>query len=146
MHRTARKYKNAGVHIETRACSEPATEKLASAPWRTPMKHETNSLKTLNQSPQLGNWSPRKIADGPRVSVLQIIAVLCLSLIPLGCSRVPDFIKDTFQPEVIVPVFDPDAYIMPQTGTVGYLRNGIKAMAVPLNDVKAVDAFGIFIL
>ena len=34
---------------------------------------------------------------------------------------------------------------MPQTGTVGYVKNGVKAMAVPLNDVKAVDAFGIFI-
>ena len=46
---------------------------------------------------------------------------------------------------MIVPVFDPDAHIMPQTGTVGYVKNGVKAMAVPLNDVKAVDAFGIFI-
>ncbi|MDD9973213.1 MAG: hypothetical protein OXU27_04370, partial [Candidatus Poribacteria bacterium] len=57
----------------------------------------------------------------------------------------PDFIKDTFQPEMIVPVFDPDAHIMPQTGTVGYVKNGITAMAVPLNDVKAVDAFGVII-
>ena len=80
-----------------------------------------------------------------RVSVLQILAVLCLSLIPLGCSKVPGFLKDTFRPELIVPVFDPDAYIMPQTGAVGYLKNGIKVMAVPLNDVKAVDAFAIFI-
>ena len=82
------------------------------------------------------------------VSILKILAVLCLSLIPLSCSKVPevpDFLKDTFQPEMIVPVFDPDAHIMPQTGTVGYVKNGVKAMAVPLNDVKAVDAFGIFI-
>ena len=80
-----------------------------------------------------------------KINPLQILAVLCLSLIPLSCSKVPDFIKDTFQPEMIVPVFDPDAHIMPQTGTVGYVKNGITAMAVPLNDVKAVDAFGVII-
>lgn len=79
------------------------------------------------------------------INPLQILAVLCLSLILLSCSKVPDFIKDTFQPEMIVPVFDPDAHIMPQTGTVGYVKNGITAMAVPLNDVKAVDAFGVII-
>lgn len=80
-----------------------------------------------------------------KINPLQILAVLCLSLISLSCSKVPDFIKDTFQPEMIVPVFDPDAHIMPQTGTVGYVKNGITAMAVPLNDVKAVDAFGVII-
>ena len=80
-----------------------------------------------------------------KINPLQILAVLCLSLIPLSCSKVPDFIKDTFQPEMIVPVFDPDAHIMPQTGTVGYVKNGITAMVVPLNDVKAVDAFGVII-
>lgn len=79
------------------------------------------------------------------INPLQILAVLCLSLISLSCSKVPDFIKDTFQPEMIVPVFDPDAHIMPQTGTVGYVKNGITAMVVPLNDVKAVDAFGVII-
>ena len=79
------------------------------------------------------------------INLLQILAVLCLSLILLSCSKVPDFVKDTFQPEMIVPVFDPDAHIMPQTGTVGYVKNGITAMAVPLNDVKAVDAFGVII-
>ena len=57
----------------------------------------------------------------------------------------PDFIKDTFQPEMIVPVFDPDANILPQTGAVGYVKNGVKAIALPLNNVKAVDAFAIFI-
>ncbi len=80
-----------------------------------------------------------------KINPLQILTVLCLSLILLSCSKVPDFIKDTFQPEMIVPVFDPDAHIMPQTGTVGYVKNGITAMAVPLNDVKAVDAFGVII-
>ena len=90
-----------------------------------------------------GFFSPRF----PKLK-LKILVVLCLALIPLSCSKVPevpDFLKDTFQPEMIVPVFDPDAHIMPQTGTIGYVKNGVKAMAVPLNDVKAVDAFGIFI-
>ena len=87
------------------------------------------------------------VSDGFR-PLGAILVMLCLSLIALSCAKVPevpDFIKDTFQPELIVPVFDPDAHIMPQTGTVGYVKNGVKAMAVPLNDVKAVDAFGIFI-
>ena len=128
-----------------RACSGPVVEKLASALWRKPMKNQINLLKTLNRRSQPENRSNRKIADLPPVSVLQLLAVLCLSLIPLSCAKVSDFVKDTFRPEIIVPVFDPDAYIMPQTGTVGYVKNGIKAMAVPLNDVKAVDAFGIFI-
>lgn len=78
-------------------------------------------------------------------TVMHIFALLFLACALVGCAKVPDFIKDTFQPEVIVPVFDPDATIMPRTGSIGYVRNGVKAMAVPLNDVKAVDAFGIFI-
>lgn len=78
-------------------------------------------------------------------TVMHIFALLFLACALVGCVKVPDFIKDTFQPEVIVPVFDPDATIMPRTGSIGYVRNGVKAMAVPLNDVKAVDAFGIFI-
>lgn len=78
-------------------------------------------------------------------TVMHIFTLLFLACALVGCAKVPDFIKDTFQPEVIVPVFDPDATIMPRTGSIGYVRNGVKAMAVPLNDVKAVDAFGIFI-
>ena len=112
------------------------------------MKNETHLLKTLGSRQSLQpaeNPSDRKIVEPHRVSVLQILAVLCLALIPLSCAKVPDFIKDTFQPEIIIPVFDPDAHIMPQTGTVGYVKNGIKVMVVPLNDVKAVDAFGVII-
>ena len=59
---------------------------------------------------------------------------LLLAAIP-GCSAL--------QPVQIVPQFDAEAAILPQTGTVIYEKNGITAMAVPLNDVKAVDAFGI---
>ena len=112
------------------------------------MKNEIHLLKTLGSRQSLQpaeNSNDRKIVEPHRVSLLQILAALCLALIPLSCAKVPDFLKDTFQPEMIVPVFDPDAHIMPQTGTVGYVENGIKVMVVPLNDVKAVDAFGVFI-
>jgi hypothetical protein len=66
---------------------------------------------------------------GAEVIVFLIVATT------LGCSAL--------QPVQIVPQFDAEAVILPQTGTVIYEKNGITAMAVPLNDVKAVDAFGI---
>ena len=66
----------------------------------------------------------------------EIIAFLLLAT-TLGCSAL--------QPVQIVPQFDAEAVILPQTGTVIYEKDGITAMAVPLNDVKAVDAFGILI-
>ncbi len=78
-------------------------------------------------------------------TALKILVIFSILITTQSCSKVPDFVKNTFRPEVIVPVFDPDATIMPQTGTIAYVRNGVKAMAVPLNDVKVVDAFGIFI-
>ncbi len=111
------------------------------------MNKETDLQNTINTSENLDkeNQRDQRMRATPRVSILQMLAVLCLSLIPLSCSKVPDFLKDTFRPELIVPVFDPDAYIMPQTGAVGYLKNGVKVIAYPLNDVKAVDAFAIFI-
>ncbi len=67
---------------------------------------------------------------------LRTIFILTL-FVHLSCSA--------FQPVRIIPVFDPEATILPQSGTVIYEKNGITAMAVPLNDVKAVDAFGILI-
>ena len=67
---------------------------------------------------------------------VEIVAFLLLAT-SLGCSAL--------QPVQIVPQFDAEAVILPQTGTVIYEKNGITAMAVPLNDVKAVDAFGILI-
>ena len=66
---------------------------------------------------------------GAEVIVFLIVATT------LGCSAL--------QPVQIVPQFDAEAVILPQTGTVIYEKNGITAMAVPLNDVKAIDAFGI---
>jgi hypothetical protein len=71
---------------------------------------------------------------------LQITLQLTLMVIlfaHLGCSAL--------QTVYISPSFDPEATILPRTGTVIYQKNGIIAMAVPLNDVKAVDAFGILI-
>ena len=67
---------------------------------------------------------------------LKLITLFTL-LAHLSCSA--------FQPTQIVPVFDPEATVLPQTGTVVYVKNGITAMVVPLNDVKAVDAFGVLI-
>ena len=63
------------------------------------------------------------------------VIVFLIVVTTLGCSAL--------QPVQIVPQFDAEAVILPQTGTVIYEKNGITAMAVPLNDVKAVDAFGI---
>lgn len=74
---------------------------------------------------------------------LCIMVVMSVSL--LGCAKMQNFAADIFRPERIVPVFDPDAIITQQTGTVIYEENGIVAMAVPLNDVKNVVGFGILI-
>jgi hypothetical protein len=60
-----------------------------------------------------------------------------LMLANLGCSA--------FQTVRIAPVFDPEATIFPQSGAVAYVKNGVTAMVVPLNDVKEVDAFGVLI-
>ena len=70
---------------------------------------------------------------------LQLFTILFLA--NLGCST----LQTAFQTERIVPVFDPEATILPRSGTVAYIKNGITAMAVPLNDVKAVDAYGIIV-
>lgn len=46
----------------------------------------------------------------------------------------------------IVPAIDQDATIFPKTGAVVSTKNGIVVLAVPLNDVKEVDAFGVIIV
>lgn len=79
------------------------------------------------------------------VRTCQILAMFTLSISLVGCAKMRDIAADIFRPERIVPVFDPDATITPQTGTVIYKKNGIVAMAVPIHDVKNVDAFGILI-
>lgn len=69
---------------------------------------------------------------------ISLMTIFILTLfVHLSCSAL--------QTVRIIPVFDPEATILPQSGTVIYEKNGITAMAVPLNDVKAVDAFGILI-
>ena len=70
---------------------------------------------------------------------LQLLAIIFFA--SLGCST----LQTAFQTVRIVPVFDPEATILPRSGTIAYVKNGITAMAVPLNDVKAVDAFGIIV-
>ncbi len=76
---------------------------------------------------------------------LKIAVIFTLLGALSGCAKVGDFVTDIFRPERIVPVFDPNATITPQTGTVIYKKNGIVAMAVPLHDVKNLDAFAILI-
>ena len=75
----------------------------------------------------------------------QILVMLTLSVSLIGCAKIRDVATDIFRPERIVPVFDPDATITPQTGSIIYEKNGIVAIAVPIHDVKNVDAFGILI-
>lgn len=77
------------------------------------------------------------------ILLLPVIIVLFGSL--SGCAKTRDFFVDIFKPERIVPVFDPNAIITPQTGTIIYKKNGIVAMAVPIHEVKNLDAFAILI-
>ena len=74
-----------------------------------------------------------------------ILLLLVLVMSVVGCNKLGNFANDLIRPEQIVPVFDPDATIAPQSGTVIYEKNGIVVMAVPLHDVKNVVAFGILI-
>lgn len=78
-----------------------------------------------------------------RSSYIIILLVLITSIV--GCGSIRNFTNDLIRPERIVPVFDPDATIMPQSGTVIYEKNGIVVMVVPLHDIKNVDAFGVLI-
>lgn len=73
------------------------------------------------------------------LSNLPLLVILFLA--NLGCAT----LQNAFQTERIVPIFDPEATILPRSGTVAYVKNGITAMAIPLNDVKAVDAFGVIV-
>lgn len=75
----------------------------------------------------------------------QICMILVLATSLVGCAKIRDATNNFLRPERIVPVFDPDATITPQTGTVIYVENGIVAMAVPINDIKNVDEFAILI-
>ncbi len=78
-----------------------------------------------------------------RSSYIIILLVLTISIV--GCGKLRNFANDLIRPERIVPVFDPDATITPQSGTVIYEENGIVVMVVPLHDIKNVDAFGVLI-
>ena len=74
---------------------------------------------------------------------LQLLAILLLA--NLGCSTLQTVFQTAFKTERIVPVFDPEATLLMRSGSVAYIKNEITAIAVPLNDVKAVDAFGIIV-
>ena len=94
-------------------------------------------IKNLKSNIKDISWTCEKF------SYLFILLTLSVSII--GCNKLQNFANDLIRPERIVPVFDPDATITPQTGTVIYEKKGIVVMAVPLHDVKNVDAFGILI-
>ena len=70
--------------------------------------------------------------------VLIFISVSFCTLMIIGCGS----LKTT----KIVPMFDPEATIFPKSNAIAYVKTGIVAIAVPLNDVKEVDAFGVFII
>ena len=72
---------------------------------------------------------------------LSLPLLVILLLANLGCAT----LQTAFQTERIVPVFDPEATLLMRSGSTAYIKNGITAIAVPLNDVKEVDAFGIII-
>ena len=72
---------------------------------------------------------------------LSLLLLVILLLALLGCAT----LQTAFQTERIVPIFDPEATLLMRSGSAAYIKNGITAIAVPLNDVKAVDAFGIII-
>lgn len=79
------------------------------------------------------------------VRTCQILVMCTLSISTIGCAKMRDGFVNFFRPERIVPIFDPDATITPQTGTVIYVENGIVVMTVALNDVKKADAFGVLV-
>ena len=77
--------------------------------------------------------------------LLNLQLLLILLLASLGCSTLQNTFETAFQTERIVPVFDPEATILMRSGSAVYVKNGITAIAVPLNNVKEVDAFGIIV-
>jgi hypothetical protein len=100
-------------------------------------KSSHNFIRTA--TPKAGSrfkWSSKKLMKKYLQTILQYLALFSL-LATLSCSA--------FQTVQIVPVFDPEATILQQSGGVIHVKNGITAIAAPLNDVKAVDAFGIVI-
>ncbi|MBC8461297.1 MAG: hypothetical protein H8D67_25260 [Deltaproteobacteria bacterium] len=70
---------------------------------------------------------------------MKTVILFSLTLfIIVGCA--------SLQGTQIVPIIDQGATIFPQTMAVASLKNGLVVLAVPLNDVKEVDAFGIIIV
>lgn len=66
-------------------------------------------------------------------SILGIFSILLI----VGCG--------SFKTTKITPMFDPEATILPKTNSIAQVKNGIIAIAIPLNDVKEVDAFGVVV-
>ena len=75
----------------------------------------------------------------PKIEMKKIIVPLIFILFAtVNCG--------SFRTVKIVPVADPKVNIFPRTNSVGIVKDGIIVLAVPLNDVKEVDAFGIIIV
>ncbi len=80
-----------------------------------------------------------------KIPLLSVQLLVILLFANLGCSTLQNTFETAFQSERIVPVFDPEATILMRSGSAAYVKNGITAIAVPLNNVKEVDAFGIIV-
>ena len=88
--------------------------------------------------------------SGQKLSIIRkyishMLVILTISVSLGGCASFTDSVNDFLRPERLVPVFDPDAHITPQTGAIIYVKNGIVAIAVPLHDIKNVDGFAIIL-
>ena len=68
----------------------------------------------------------------------KIILSMFTLFIIVGCA--------SFQTRKIIPAIDQGATIFPKTGAVVSTKSGLVVLAVPLNDVKEVDAFGAIIV
>ena len=101
-------------------------------------------MNLLHLTHYISRIAPQKRTMKKQIPLsLQLLVILLLA--NLGCSTLQNTFETAFQTERIVPVFDPEATILMRSGSVAYIKNEITAIAVPLNDVKAVDAFGIIV-
>ena len=101
-------------------------------------------MNLLHLTHYISHIAPQKRTMKKQIPLsLQLLVILLLA--NLGCSTLQNTFETAFQTERIVPVFDPEATILMKSGSVAYIKNEITAIAVPLNDVKAVDAFGIIV-
>ena len=68
----------------------------------------------------------------------EILFSIFILFMIIGCA--------SLQTTKIIPTIDQDATIFPKTDSVASIKSGLVVLAVPLNNVKEVDAFGIIIV